>query len=59
VTRITPAGDVSRPAGRLTTSDPVERTVLADGRLLAVTPSRLVAADAGSWQQTGAARLAG
>jgi hypothetical protein len=39
--------------------DVVERTLLVEGSVLAVTPSTVVAADAGSWQRTGAVALPG
>jgi uncharacterized secreted protein with C-terminal beta-propeller domain len=51
-------GDSLVEAGRLVLGNEyVERTMLHDGRVLAVTPDSVVAADADSWQRTGSASL--
>jgi uncharacterized secreted protein with C-terminal beta-propeller domain len=53
-------GDSLVEAGRLVLGNEyVERTMLHDGRVLAVTPGSVVAADADSWQRTGSASLTG
>ena len=53
-------GDELVEVGRLAVGrDFVERTMLVDGTVFAVTPGSVVAGDAGSWERTGMAALTG